>query len=115
MLAAHGYGAYVKLKGQAKALGDEDPLVYRIASINACAQCKRIWGLPTAPVIYRLSQIEAWEARGGNVGLPAAQWGPVIGPVHPNCACSPLAYYRPEFKDAISRTADEILKTFGRF
>lgn len=32
-----------------------------------------------------------------------------------NCACSPLAYYRPEFQDAISRVADDILKTFGRF
>jgi hypothetical protein len=113
---AHGYGAYNKLKEQAKTeFGEDDPQVYRVASINACTHCKRIWGPPTKPIIYRLSQIEAHEAQGGNVGLPAAQWGPVIGPVHPNCACSPLAYYRPVFQDAISRVAEEVLKNFGRF
>jgi hypothetical protein len=115
MLFAHGYGAYQALKAKAAELGDDDPLVYRLASVNACTHCKRIWGPPTVPVVYRLSLIEAREAAGGNVGLPAAQWGPVIGPVHPNCACSPMALYRPEFKDAIGRVADDILKTFGRF
>lgn len=112
---AHNYGAYQKLKEETKALGEADPQVYRVASVNACKHCLRIWGPPSAPVVYRLSEIEQWEADGGNVGVPAAEWGPVIGPVHPNCACSPLAYYRADLEDAIRRATDLVISTFGKF
>lgn len=115
LAAAHNFGAYVKLKEQAKAAGIDDPQVYRTASINACEHCKRIWGPPTKPKIYRLSLIEAREAAGGNVGVPSEHWGPVIGPVHPNCLCGPVALWHPSFGDAVSRAAEEVIKKFGRF
>lgn len=111
----HGYGAYTALKDQAKKnLGEDDPLVYRVASVNACRQCLRIWGPPTAPRHYRLSELEAWEAQGGNFHLPAAEWGPTIGPVHPNCMCAPVAYYNPAAEDAIQRAVRNILKAARR-
>lgn len=111
---AHGWGAYRKLKVQAQEeLGEDDPKVYRLASVNACRHCLRIWGPPSQPIPYRLSELERHEARGGNFGVPAAQWGPTIGPVHPNCACAPIAYYDEQMAPAIAAAAQEVLDTFG--
>lgn len=111
---AHSYGAYKTLKEQAKTeLGEDDPLVYRVASIGACTHCLRLWGQPTSPRRYRLSELEKWEAQGGNFGLPAAEWGPTIGPVHPQCCCSPVAYFNEEAEDAIAKAVENIMRAAG--
>lgn len=82
---AHAYGAYRTLKQQAlDELGESDPLVYKITSPTACAQCVRIWGR-NGSKRYRLSEIEAWEREDGNFKKPAKDWRATIGPVHPNC------------------------------
>jgi len=84
---AHAQGAYATLKARAGAF---DTDVFKYTSPKACTQCKRIWGPPDNPRVYKLSVIEAHEAAGGNFHVPADQWGPTIGATHPNCACSPL-------------------------
>lgn len=91
---AHAQGAYTELRERTAALGISDPEVMKITSATACVQCVRIWGRGGSKR-YRLSQIEAWEASGGNYGKPAAEWGPTIGPVHTNCTCGPLLYFDP--------------------
>ncbi len=105
---AHAEGGYQALKQQAAAAGIDDPEVYKITSPTACAECVRIWGRGGSKR-YRLSQVEAWEARGGNYGLPKQQWGPTIGTVHPNCACGPLLFFSPRTHRAAMTAADEIL------
>ena len=87
---AHGYGAYRSLRER---VGPADVDVFRYTSPKACRECRRIWGPPDAPRVYKLSVVEAWERAGGNFQKPAKEWGPTIGPVHPNCACSPIMRY----------------------
>lgn len=82
--SAHAEGAYQRLKTQTETAGIKDPQVYKLTSPTGCKQCIRIWGRGGSKR-YLLSQVEAWEAEGGNYGRPAASWGPTIGPVHPNC------------------------------
>lgn len=110
---AHSWGAYVTLKASAPA--GQDPKVYRIASPNACSDCRRIWGPSRNPVLYLLSAVEARENAGGNFGLPHGQWGPTIGPVHPRCCCPPLLRYEAKMHDAIGDAADDLRKIFGPF
>jgi hypothetical protein len=104
---AHAHGAYMALKRQAKAAGHDDPEVYKFVSPGACRDCKRIWGSPSKPRHYRLSEIEAREAAGGNVGKPRREWGPVIGPVHPHCTEGPLQFYNATLVDAINEVAKD--------
>lgn len=78
--SAHA-GALATLQEHAERAGEKDPQVYKIISPGACAQCRRIWGTFGSPVIYRLSEIVGRS----NFGLPAKEWGPTIGPTHPNC------------------------------
>ena len=82
---AHSFGAYRALKADAEAAGIIDPEVFKFVSPGACEDCRRIWGPPADPIRYLLSFVERREAAGGNFGLPRSQWGPVVGPVHPNC------------------------------
>ncbi len=111
---SHSWGAYRALKSQAaENLGQGDPYVYKFASPHACDECRRIWGEPHDPIRYRLSTIEAREAAGANFRLPRAQWGPVIGPVHPHCTEGPLQLWNEVLVSAINDAADEILKHFG--
>lgn len=108
---AHGIGAYMALKAEA---GEPDPLVYKLVAPGACDDCRRIWGPPGDPHTYRLSHVEAREAAGGNIGLPREQWGPVVGPVHPNCTEGPLQLYREDLVGAINEAAAELDSIFGR-
>lgn len=110
---AHNVGAYQGLKQQTGAFGDNDPWVYKFVSPGACVDCRRIWGSPGDPTRYKLSAIEAREAAGGNMGRPRAEWGPVIGPVHPNCTEGPLQYWTKALVSSITAAADEFLKTYG--
>ena len=106
---AHASGAYQALKEQAGLAGLPDPEVYKITSPTGCQQCIRIWGRGGSRR-YKLSQVEAWEAQGGNYGRPAAQWGPTIGTVHPNCTCGPLLLYVGDKEHAVVlRTAESII------
>lgn len=109
MVFAHNHGAFVALKGQAERAGLKDPEVYKMVAPRACAHCRRIWGSPGKPTVYRLSEVEQREAAGGNFRLPAAQWGPVIGPVHPNCTEGPLQLWHPALSSAIEAVAARIL------
>lgn len=107
---AHSHGAYASLKARA---GEADPLVYKIASPGACEDCRRIWGHPSNPVHYKLSAIEAHEAGGGNFRRKRGEWGPTIGPIHPNCSCPPLLEWHPDVHDAVQDVAAELARTFG--
>lgn len=110
---AHSHGAYVGLKTQAAAAGMDAPLVYKIVRGGACRHCRRIWGPPTQPRTYLLSFVESRDAAGGNFRLPASQWGPVIGPVHPNCTEGALLLYTPQLHEAVLDAADWLDDIFG--
>lgn len=111
---AFSSGAYEALRQQTAAIGMADPLVYKFVSPRGCSDCRRIWGPPQKPRRYRLSYIEAREAAGANYGKPRQDWGPTIGPVHPNCTEGPLAVYDEHLVGSINRAADEILAAFNR-
>lgn len=104
---AHSHGAYTALKQQAAEAGHDDPEVYKFVSPGACRDCKRIWGSPSNPKRYRLSEIEAREAAGGNFRKPRREWGPVIGPVHPHCTEGPLQFYAADIVDTINAVAKD--------
>lgn len=62
----------------------KNQLVFKRPNPDACVHCKRVYlkadGL--TPKVFRLSDLED-----SNVGRRAAEWGPVIGSVHPWCNC----------------------------
>lgn len=97
----HCHGAYVALKERAARGGDLDPLVYKLVHPRACDDCRRVWGPAGNPTKYRLSVIEQRDAAGGNFGLPRSQWGPVSGPMHPNCTEGPLQYWHPVIAERV--------------
>lgn len=103
---AHNHGAYQSLKADLQAAGMSDPDVYKFVSPRACKHCRRIWG-NGGEVKYKLSYVEAREAAGGNFGLKAPEWGPVIGPAHPNCTEGPLQVFHPDVADAIDEAYAE--------
>lgn len=103
---AHNHGAYQSLREELEGAGLDDPEVYKFCSPRACKHCRRIWG-NGGEIRYKLSYIEAREAAGGNFGLKAHEWGPVIGPVHPNCTEGPLQVYHPDVADAIDEAFEE--------
>ena len=105
---AHAWGAYQTLKETARNLGQADPLVYKVTGNTPCVHCRRIWG-EKGSTRYRLSEVEAWERAGGNFRKPAKDWGPTIGPVHPQCTCGPLLLYDADLHDGMIAAADEIL------
>lgn len=111
---AHCWGGYEALRQQTADAGIRDPLVYKFVAPRACTDCKRIWGPPSKPRLYRLSEIEAREAEGGNFGRDRQEWGPTIGPVHPNCTEGPLAYWDQKLVASINKAADEILAAYRR-
>lgn len=84
---AMSHGAYTEVKRRTEGT---DPTVYRMAAPGACKECRRILGVGAGAIRYKLSEIEAWDAAGGNFGKPAAEWRATIGPIHPACACSPV-------------------------
>lgn len=105
--AAHCAGALRELKALVEP--GHDPLVYKIVSPGACEQCRRIWGHPANPIRYKLSVVEAGE----NYGKPAKEWGPTVGPIHPNCTCPPLQLWNDEVHDAVQDVAAELRRVFG--
>lgn len=111
---AHAHGAYEALRQQTAEAGIKDPEVYKFAAPRACNDCKRIWGPPANPTRYKLSYVEAREADGGNFDRPREDWGPVIGPVHPNCTEGPLQFYDRKLVDSINKAADEILAAYRK-
>jgi len=114
LVFAQCHGAYTALKEQMKGAGIEDPQVFKMASPFACVDCKRIWGLPGSPIPYRLSEIENREAQGGNFRKPRAQWGPCIGPIHPNCTEGPLQHYDESLIEDLNEIAKELSETYDR-
>lgn len=110
---AQSLGAYVGLKEATTSIGVEDPLVYKLVRPNACDDCRRIWGDPKDPIRYLLSFIEGREAAGGNFRIPHDQWGPVIGPVHPNCTEGALLYWREDLFEATQAALQDLDDWFG--
>lgn len=52
---------------------------------DACQHCKRLYiGPDGQPRVFLLSDL---EANGSNYGRKAADWLPVVPPMHPNCQC----------------------------
>ena len=80
------------IEKKAAEIGETDPLVYKITSVTACQHCYRIWGR-RGSIRYHLSELERWEALGGNFHKPAREWRATIGPIHPNCMCGSLFLY----------------------
>ena len=79
---------YAMQRGQADALrGDYGPdvLVSRIPRPDACDKCKELHiGKNGLPYVFKLSEL---EDNGSNVGVPRADWKPVVGAIHPHCQC----------------------------
>jgi hypothetical protein len=111
---AHSHGAYQALKRQAAEAGMSDPEVYKLVNPRACSECRRIWGPPADPNHFKLSEIEAREATGGNFRLPRAQWGPVIGPVHPNCTEGPILLYSKKLVETSNALMEDLDRMFPR-
>lgn len=107
-------GAHAALKEQMAQAGIEDPKVYKMVSPFACRECKRIWGLPSAPIPYLLSDIEKRDLGGGNFRLPKSQWGPCIGTIHPNCTEGPLQHYDERLISDINEIAEQLAQTYDR-
>lgn len=71
----------------------DDTLVYRIVAANPCNACLRLYLTPEGkPRLYTVAALEEEERKGPNRG-PVAEWGPRVGPTHPNCLCSPWVRY----------------------
>lgn len=102
----NGFAGYTLLKQRSEAAGIDDPQVYKQVHPMACVHCRRIWGPAGSPTIYRLSTIEARDAAGGNFGLPASQWGPSAGPIHPNCTEGSLQLYHAAIMERLRIVAD---------
>lgn len=68
--------------------GDPDAImVAKFPMPDACKHCVAhhlTAGQGSAPRVFKLSTL---EANGSNVGRKAAEWKPVVGPLHPWCAC----------------------------
>lgn len=58
--------------------------VYKLPRPGACSHCLRLHLEAGYPRIFTLEQL---SASGTNVGRRAADWQPVVGAVHPYCAC----------------------------
>lgn len=103
---AHAYGAHASLRERLEAaeLPPEEQQVFKLTQPTACSDCMRIWGPHTAPKLYKLTDVEGASFAGGNFGKPRSQWGPTIGPTHPNCTEGPLQLYRPEIAAAVQST-----------
>jgi len=103
---AHAHGAHAALRERLEAaeLPPDEQMVFKLAQPTACSDCLRIWGPHTNPTLYKLSEVEASSFGGGNFGKPRSQWGPTIGPTHPNCTEGPLQLYRPEIAAAVKST-----------
>lgn len=103
---AHAHGAHASLRErlEASGLAPEEQQVFKLTQPTACSDCMRIWGPHTNPTLYKLSEVEASSFAGGNFGKPRTQWGPTIGPTHPNCTEGPLQLYRPEIAAAVKST-----------
>lgn len=116
LVNAHSQGAYSRLLEQAHSMGIDrsDIRVYKIVSRTACEHCRRIWGPPDDPIIYKLSTIEAWEAKGGNFQIPAKQWRAVVGPVHPNCTEGGLLLYVKRIARGALAAARRVAAAIGR-
>jgi len=76
-----------------------DPLVAKEVNPTACEYCKKVYlddrGFPK---IFKLSEL---RANGDNIGKKKENWLPVVGVVHPWCACTLI--YIPQgfgFNDA---------------
>lgn len=112
LMFAHNEGAKAELKARAEASGEPDPRVFKQISPHACVHCRRIWGAAGKPTIYRLSEIEANDAEGGNMGRKAPDWRATTGPIHPNCTCGHLLRYTPGIDEAINAAAKAILDSY---
>lgn len=106
--AAHA-GALATLQEHAEKAGEKDPQVYKIASPGACAACRRVWGPYGNPRVYKLSEV----AGQSNFGLREKEWGPTVGPTHPNCTCPPLMLYYPKWQGAIEQAAARVRALAG--
>jgi hypothetical protein len=66
----------------------ENALVYKDVYPGACKHCVKHYldgGIGSAPKVFKLADL---KANGTNVGRKAAEYQPVIGPLHPWCRCT---------------------------
>lgn len=111
---AHAEGALRTLREEAALVGDKDPMVYKLAAPDACHDCRRIWGPMSDPKRYRLSEVVDRNGGAGNFGLPRAQWGPCVGPIHPNCTEGPLHLWHQDVHDLVQELAGQLRTRYGR-
>ena len=59
-------------------------------------------GLGSAPKVFRLDEL---KANGTNVGRKAAEYQPVVGPLHPWCRCTlervPFGFTMADYKSGL--------------
>lgn len=111
--AAKSQGAFEELKSQSQRLGEQDPWVARQCDARACTHCRRLFGVGRDVKPYRLSEVEANTLAGGNFGRKAADYVPVIGPLHPQCRCAPWFVWSQDLVDDIEDLADLVESMFG--
>ena len=107
---ALNHGALAALKAGMRP--GEDPEVVRIVSPSACEDCRRLFGPPEDPIVYRLSVVEAWEAAGGNFRLPKREWRAGIGTVHPGCLCPPFHRHSGAAQRSAQRMAAKLRRGY---
>lgn len=112
LVGAHNFGAKEALRQEVfRTSGNLDPWVYKSISPFACKQCQRIWGPASAPRKYKLSEIEANDAAGGNYGRKARDWVATTWPIHPNCTCPPLLVWEEGEPEAVQDAVREIMES----
>lgn len=65
-----------------------EAVVYKDVYPGACAHCIKAYlegGIGSTPKLFSLSDL---KANGTNIGRKAADWKPVVGPLHPWCRCT---------------------------
>jgi hypothetical protein len=83
MQAAHQAGVADQIRNDE----GEDATVFKQPTPDACPDCIALHltgGIGSPPRLFKLSEL---EANGTNVGRKRADWKPVVGTVHPWCAC----------------------------
>lgn len=106
---AHHQVAMDALAKQAKEAGlGDDPMVFVLASPDACADCRRIWGAREKPNLYKLSAVRT----GSNFRVPRKDWGPAL-PVHPQCLCPSPVLFSPKIKTAIDKVVEQMREKYG--
>lgn len=89
-------------------------IAYKVPRPDACKHCVRAHLESGFPRLFFLDEL---AENGNNVGRPAAEWRPGIGPLHPYCACQLVRlpkYIRLPKSWTSGRAAPDVIDADGR-